>query len=167
MPSARVDGMSRIHLPLARLGMCLDCEVCFEIGTGNCPGCGGGTWIALAKFLETARHRRMVQGVESVPPAHPNGRAAGVHHFIIVARDREALYQHFKQAFAGNPTIDVMLDRRHAERRGSAGGRANDRRRGDRRWRGVEDKLRVLGWAVVRVAASAPPLRAASGALSR
>jgi hypothetical protein len=79
-------------------------------------------------------------------------------HYVIVARDRESLYQHFKEVFAGNPTITVMLDRRQGERRGGAPGLGIERRSGDRRWKTVNDQLRVLGWAVVRIAGSdAPP----------
>jgi len=55
MPSALELTTSRVHLPLMRLGMCLDCEACFEIGVTNCPACGSKTWMPLARFLETAR----------------------------------------------------------------------------------------------------------------
>ena len=146
MPSARLGlQVSRIHVPLTRLGLCLDCEECFEIGLDACPACGSETWMPLARFLETARARRVVQMVDSFPASErPSGSA---HHFIIVAREREALYRHLSESLAGNKTIKVVLDRRGNERNGPNGA---DRRR-DRRWRAIEDQLRVLGWAVVRV----------------
>lgn len=153
MPSARAEArVSRVYLPLTRLGMCLDCEACFEIGAA-CPACGSRTWMPLARFLETARRRRLVQSVESLPPAKAGNASSSERamHHIIVARDREALYQHFKDSFAGNPTVNVIFDRRHGERRGGAPGLGIERRSGDRRWKSVNDQLRVMGWAVVRV----------------
>ena len=141
---------SRVHLPLMRLGMCLDCEACFEIGVTACPACGSKTWTPLARFLETARRRRMVQSVDSLDRSRPRG-AGLAHHVIIVARDREALYQHFKKSFADNATIMVMLDRRRADRRAAATRTPVERRRGDRRWRATDEQIRVLGWAIVRV----------------
>jgi hypothetical protein len=155
MTSDRLEVLtSRVHLPLMRLGMCLDCEACFEIGVTACPACGSKTWMPLARFLEAARRRRMVESVDSLDTPRSR-RAAVTHHFIVVARDREALYQHFKESFAGNAAITVMLDRRRADRRTAAAHAAIERRRGDRRWRAIDEQLRVLGWAVVRVSPSA------------
>ena len=154
MPSDRLETLTpQVHLPLMRLGMCLDCEACFEIGVDTCPACGSTTWAPLARFLETARRRRMVQSVDSPDPSGGAGarRAGAANHCIVVARDREALYHHFKAAFADNATISVVLDRRRAERRTVATDRSIERRRSDRRWRPVDEQLRVLGWAVVRV----------------
>ena len=161
MPSARADvRVSGFHLPFARVGMCLDCEACFEIGSA-CPACGSRTWMPLARFLESARRRRLVQPVESM---HTNGNGRPpdrAMHYVIVARVREALYQHFKDSFAGNPTVSVILDRRHGERRGGAPGLGIERRSRDRRWKSVNDQLRVMGWAVVRVAAAEAPVASA------
>ena len=154
MPSAHADvRVSGVHLPFARVGMCLDCEACFEIGSA-CPACGSRTWMPLARFLENARRRRLVQSVDSMH-ANGNGRAVDrTMHYVIVARDREALYQHFKDSFAGNPTVSVILDRRSGERRGGAPGLGIERRRRDRRWKSVNEQLHVMGWAVVRVASA-------------
>src|SRR5688572_6925315 len=38
---------ARVHLPLRRLALCLDCEECFEIGDEACPACGSETWTPL------------------------------------------------------------------------------------------------------------------------
>ena len=153
MPSARLLPVSRVHLPLMRLGLCLDCEDCFEIGQDACPACGSETWMPLASFLETARARRVTRLVESLaasdaPTPWPTGSA---HHFIVVARDREPLYRHLSETLAGNPTIRVVLDRRRSDRNGFANGSASERRRAERRWRAVDEQLRVFGWAVVRI----------------
>ena len=167
MPSARLGlRVSRFHLPLMRLGLCLDCEVCFEIGIDTCPACGSETWVPLARFLETGGAQRMVHIVESLTrSASGPDDASEVRHFVIVARDRPTLYRHFAEALAGNQTITVLLDRRRSDRRkstrvmsldrgGTLLGRA-ERRRGDRRWRTIDEQLRVMGWAVVRHAATA------------
>jgi hypothetical protein len=156
MPSARAEvRVSRVHLPFARVGMCLDCEACFEIGAG-CPACGSRTWMPLAGFLERTRRRH---GHVAEVRTHRNGNGTSSDRalqLLIVARDREALYHHFKNAFAGNPTISVVLDRRHGERRGGASGLGIERRSGDRRWKVVNDQLRVMGWVVVRAGVEAP-----------
>jgi hypothetical protein len=44
----------QLHVPLRRLALCLDCEVCFELGPATCPACGSTTWTAIARFLEHA-----------------------------------------------------------------------------------------------------------------
>lgn len=151
MPSALELGASRVHLPLMRLGMCLDCEACFEIGVEACPACGSKTWMPLARFMETARRRRLVQPVDSFDGSRGGGGRRGAHHCIVVARDREALYRHFKESLAGNTTITVVLDRRRADRRTTAAARGIERRRAERRWRAIDQQLRVLGWMIVRI----------------
>ena len=148
MPSALEVGPSSVHLPLMRLGMCLDCEACFEIGVAACPACGSKTWMPLARFLETARRRRLVQSVDEGSPR----RSGNAHHYILVARGRDALYQHFREAFAGNATITVIVDRRRGERRGATTDRAGERRR-----HAIDEQLRVMGWAIVRRVGSASP----------
>jgi hypothetical protein len=134
--------------------MCLDCEACFEIGVAACPACGSKTWMPLARFLETARRRRMVHSTDSLDVARGGSprRSGNAHHFIVVARDRDALYQYFREAFAGNATITVVLDRRRATT-----DRVGERRRDERRRHAIDEQLRVLGWAIVREAGSASP----------
>ena len=159
MPSARAEArVSRVHLPFARVGMCLDCEACFEIGA-SCPACGSRTWMPLARFLETTRRRRQGHVADAPSPVWNGHVSDRTMHVVIVARDREALYQHFKSAFAGNPTVSVILDRRHGERRGGAPGHGLERRNAERRWKAVNDQLRVMGYAVVRAGVEAPVAR--------
>ena len=147
------------HLPLRRLALCLDCEACFEIGTSSCPACGGDTWVLLAKFLD--------QGpLKVLPQFHPfpkswtegskhrdeqNGQAAK--QILVVARDRQKLYEYAKRAFSGNSSVEVILDRRTAERRRSPDrSGAPERRRGDRRLMlEIDNHLRAMGWAIVRL----------------
>jgi hypothetical protein len=145
-------------LPLRRLGLCLDCEECFEIGHDACPACGSEAWVALARFLDKHpedRHdsSRASRQTESAL----NGLAGSlgkedreiVRHLLIVARNREHLYGQLKQAFAENEQIQVIVDRRTGERRHRTQGTPAERRKADRRNRKVEEQLRSIGWALV------------------
>lgn len=137
-PQARTTAPA-LHLPLRRVALCLDCEACYEIGAPACFACGGDTWAPLAKFLEQ-RPRR-------VASAKPVAKQ-----LIVIARDQPRLYEYARRSFAGNPTVEVVLDRRRAERRRDEQSRAPERRRGDRRLTlEVDDRLRTVGWAIVRL----------------
>jgi hypothetical protein len=136
-PLRRAPSMSRTgtpagyHFPFRRLALCLDCDACFEIGAGNCRACGSDTWCTIARFLELRD--------EAVRPGQ----------IIVVSRQRPRLYQRLRRAFAGNKSVQVVLDRREGERRrgGAAGQHADRRRLLDRR---AVDEVRVIGWTVVR-----------------
>ena len=147
-----------LHMPLRRLALCLDCEACFEIGISSCPACGGDTWVLLSKFLD--------QGpLKVLPQFHPfpkswtgdskgrdeaSGQAAK--QIVVIARDRQKLFEYAKRAFTGNSSVEVVLDRRRAERRSGERASSPDRRRGDRRLMNeIDNHLRALGWAVVRL----------------
>ena len=153
MIKASKTSTARVHLPLRRLALCLDCDVCFEIGDDPCPACGSETWTPLARFLEMPSAESVSHFLDAfedpTPPRHrrdtPRSR-----HLIIVARNRAKLYEHLKRAFAGNDTVQVILDRRVGERRQSTAGKTPERRRGDRRARpAITDQLRAMGWSVV------------------
>jgi len=115
-------------LPLRRLALCLDCETCFEIGPEHCQACGSETWFALARFLELRGEGHSSQ-------------------LIVVSRQRPRLYERLKRAFAGNKTVQVVLDRRREDASPARPGhdRALDRR--------ASDEVRERGWTVVRRAA--------------
>ena len=113
--------------------------------------------MLLSKFLD--------QGpLKVLPQFHPfpkswtegpkqRGRDESVKQIVVVERDRQKLYEYVKRAFSGNASVDVVLDRRRSERRGAGDrSRASDRRRGDRRLMNeIDNHLRALGWAVVRL----------------
>jgi len=112
--------------------------MCYEIGAPACTACGGDTFVPLANFLEQAPRR-----VQSNKTAKQ---------LIVVARDQQRLYEYARRAFAGNPTVEIVLDRRRAERRREDELRTPERRRGDRRVTlEVDDRLRTTGWAIVRL----------------
>ena len=112
--------------------------------------------MLLSKFLD--------QGpLKVLPQFHPFPKSwtegpkhrddANVKQIVVVERDRQKLYEYVKRAFSGNASIDVVLDRRRSDRRGSGDrSRAPERRRGDRRLMNeIDNHLRALGWAVVRL----------------
>ena len=114
--------------------------------------------MLLSKFLD--------QGpLKVLPQFHPfpkswtegpkhRGTDESVKQIVVVERDRQKLYEYVKRAFSGNASVDVVLDRRRSDRRGSSAdrSRAPERRRGDRRLMNeIDNHLRALGWAVVRL----------------
>jgi len=113
------------QLPFRRLALCLDCEVCFEIGPDRCHACGSETWCTLARFLELRSEPHLSQ-------------------IVVVSRQRPKLYERLKRAFSGNKTVQVILDRRRDEPLQGAEGRV---RALDRR---AADEVRTAGWTVVR-----------------
>jgi CRP-like cAMP-binding protein len=68
---------------------------------------------------------------------------------FVVARVRPELYDHLREGCHGVESIDVVLDRRHAERRRWGASPDAERRRTERRtWR-VDEDLGVFGFAVI------------------
>ena len=72
---------------------------------------------------------------------------------FIVGRQRRALYDSLRRTFAGDDTVQVVLDRRVRERRRRRRPRTSgERRRRERRaQRAIDAKLRARGYAVVGV----------------
>jgi hypothetical protein len=128
--------------------LCVDCEVCFEIGGTTCPACGSSIWVPLARFLEAANSLRRSADATKLP----SNRRPGARQLLIVAKNRLKLYQYMRRAFQGNETVRVLLDQRTGERRRASGSapETSERRKADRRRAvHVDDLLRVLGWAIV------------------
>jgi hypothetical protein len=141
----------RVHIPLARLALCVDCEVCFEIGPEQCPGCGSETWSPLSRFIGDASAKAVVRAVHAlVDEARGlSGSRDGVaHHLLIVGREQPKLYQMLQRELSGNPTVTVIQDRR------GPGGPRGLGRIPNQRWRNVDNQIRALGWAIVRSEAS-------------
>lgn len=67
----------------------------------------------------------------------------------IVSRHESQLYAELRRSFADEPDIEVLVDRRRAERRQTEAVAAIDRRAGDRRQRDISQALNGLGWALV------------------
>jgi hypothetical protein len=137
------------HLPLRQLALCLDCDECFGISSPTCPACGSATWTLLSRFLaqaasaDQARHRAAVAKGQDDPPEM-------VRQVIIVAGDRAHLYEHLKRGFAGNGTVRVLLNRRVIAGRARSGPYGTERRQADRRLPSkVDALLRAIGCAIV------------------
>jgi len=64
------------------------------------------------------------------------------HRLFIVARGDDHLYEELRQQFAANPEVEVLVDRRHAERRRDQTLYDPERRRGDRPNAVVADRIR-------------------------
>ena len=71
---------------------------------------------------------------------------------FIVSTRRSDLYAKLTIALAGEPNVEVYLDRRLGQRRSISVGSQTDRRRAERRQRqAVDAEIRDRGWAVVKV----------------
>jgi hypothetical protein len=82
-------------------------------------------------------------------------QSGGSRQLIVVAPGREHLYNFFRRAFAGNPTVQVILDRRVVDRRQHAASRERERRRRLRRSPlRIDGTLRAEGWTIIRLSAS-------------
>ncbi|HEV8471604.1 MAG TPA: hypothetical protein VGR82_02410 [Methylomirabilota bacterium] len=136
----------RLHVPLARVALCADCEVCFEIGPDTCPACGGETWSTLSRFLGHATDGAVVRAVRAVVAetrcADPDRR--GTHHLVIVSREQPKLFEMLRRELQDNAAVTVISDRRG--RRGPSA----LTRLPDQRWRNVDRQIAALGWAIVR-----------------
>ncbi len=66
---------------------------------------------------------------------------------FIVARQLPGVYEHLCQQFGAEPDVEVIIDRRKAPASGAEGHHV-ERRRNDR----VDEQLRVMGYAFVRIA---------------
>ena len=72
--------------------------------------------------------------------------------FFIVSRESPKQFEYLTRAFAKEESVQIILDRRVAERRvRQTPGDGSERRRSDRRSRTHLDReLKTLGWALVR-----------------
>lgn len=69
---------------------------------------------------------------------------------FIVARDRKDLFESLRRTFSGDDGVEVLMDRRGAQRRSAPIAPPTERRRRDRRInRAVARKLEERGYAVV------------------
>ena len=77
-------------------------------------------------------------------------------HLFLIARQDARLYEYLVERFQGDRNVEVILDRRHGERRGRANGSSadasGDRRRGDRRTRGELDlELKIRSHVILTI----------------
>ena len=143
------------HLPLRRLGLCLDCDECFELGCATCPACGSRTWSPLARFIdllsEPRAHRSGGSARKALPGRAPSADKGIPRYLLVIARHQREFSDALQRAFAGHETVQVILDRRVSQRRQRQGAFLLDRRRNDRRRNSsaIDEQLRTLGWSLV------------------
>ena len=77
-------------------------------------------------------------------------RMPPIRHLWIVARPETDLFVYLSQRFAGRPHVELILDRRHGERRQRAASPTIERRQADRRQHPVEADLARLGVTIVQ-----------------
>ncbi|HET7379338.1 MAG TPA: hypothetical protein VFJ24_04780 [Gaiellales bacterium] len=73
---------------------------------------------------------------------------------FVVGRHLPAVYEHLCRQFAGEPDVEVFVDRRVAQRRHGGHGMppSRERRQRDRRRNAkADEELRTMGYAFVRV----------------
>jgi hypothetical protein len=134
---------ARLYFPLARLVLCADCEVCFEIGFDACPACGGRTWSPLSRLIGQAADGAVARAVRAVVAETSGAGGGDAHHLVIVSREQPKLFEMLRRELQGNQTVTVIMDRR-GNRPQPALARMN------LRWRNVDRQIAALGWAIVR-----------------
>jgi len=146
---AQVTVAPRAHVPLARLALCLDCEVCFEIGPEKCPACSSETWSPLSRFIGDTSEKAAVKAVRAlVEEARGLSAARGGQHLLIVSRTQPKLFEMLQRELGDSPAVSVILDRRGQ-------GPMPTGRMPNQRWRNVDYQIRALGWAIVRAETTA------------
>ena len=76
----------------------------------------------------------------------------------IVARDHPELFAYLRDRFSGDGTVEVILDRRFAQRRQGGAHHTPERRRADRRTRPeVDQELKIRAHAIISVQDSNGP----------
>lgn len=72
-------------------------------------------------------------------------------YLLTVAREKPALFDYLRQAFAGEKEVQIVFDRRRGQRRQRAPASESGRRRADRRSPPTtEENLRAYGFSVFR-----------------
>jgi hypothetical protein len=139
----------RLYIPLARLALCVDCEVCFEIGPDQCPACGSDTWSPLSRFIGNASEKAVVRAVHALVEETRGivSGSEGARHLLIVSRTQPKLFQMLQRELSENPSVTVIQDRRGTAPPTIA-------RIPNQRWRNVDHQIRALGWAIVRAEGS-------------
>lgn len=69
---------------------------------------------------------------------------------FVVKRDRVDLYETLKRSFAGEASVEIVLDRRHRERRRASSPPRVEHRTDERRIRTISRTLESNSFAVVR-----------------
>jgi hypothetical protein len=78
-------------------------------------------------------------------------------HIFIVSRAHRELFEYLALRFSGEKNVEVVLDRRTAERRGRPTVHPNERRRRDRRHRpAIDEELLSRSHSIVTISEDEP-----------
>ncbi len=136
-----------------RYKRCPKCQARILRTTEFCPHCGLSMPGSFPHGpLVTGDARKAMQDIAEGGVGSPT-RGPGMRgrYLVIVARDRRDLYEYLKAAFAYEPGVHVLQERRQAQRRRRSDAPSSDRRRKDRRSRPkVDAHMRTFGFAIVR-----------------
>jgi len=150
--SALYELVKQLRAPEPGHRRCPRCRVMVRDTVEVCPRCGLG--------LPSTSPHLPVQGAEALKAAAPSTEAIARRHpprvpavkpYVVIALpDRRELYEYFRRKFRRAATIEVVRDRRVADRRRRAAERPVDRRQRDRRARrAIDTELRAFGFAIV------------------
>jgi hypothetical protein len=144
--SALYDFVRRLRVPGAGYRRCTRCRALLRDLAEVCRHCGvrlSPTW-ALAPDVPGR------QTPEARAPRHAPTAPAVERYLLIAARERQDLYEYFKQKFGSTAAIEVVRERRVADRRKRATTPPLDGRRRERRARPALDvELKAFGFAIV------------------
>ena len=150
--SALYEFVNQLRAPESGYKRCPRCRVMVREVAEFCPRCGLGLPSTLPHLSVPGAEalRAAAQITEAIARRHTPRVPAVKRYVVIAVPDRRELYEYFKRKFRRTATIEVVPDRRVADRRRGAAERPVDRRRGDRRARhAIDAELRAFGFAIV------------------
>src|SRR5207245_7838693 len=120
---------------------------------GSCSPCVRALMLTWKERTAIARH-------DDTPPAEDDdrqrgSRASGTRYLFIVSREQESLYEYLLQQFSEEPdrNVEIILDRRSAQRRTRTDPVVIERRAADRRTSPkVDIQLRTQSGVIVTYA---------------
>jgi rRNA maturation protein Nop10 len=136
-----------------RYKRCSKCQARLARSSESCRHCGHSpaSSVPPPPFVPTETQQMLRQLAEGAPVRSPERFDVTGRYLVIVNRDHRNLYSYLKTAFSGEAGVQVIQERRSAERRGKSGKAPVERRRRDRRRRPEgEAEVRKYGVAVVR-----------------
>jgi hypothetical protein len=152
--SALYEFVKQLRTPEFGYKRCPRCRVMVRDIAEFCPQCGLGLPSTLPPLsvhgAEAEARTAAAPSTEAIARRQTPREPAIKPYIVIALRDRRELYEYFKRKFHRAATIEVVRDRRVADRRRSAAERPVDRRQRDRRARhAIDAELRAFGFAIV------------------
>ncbi len=150
--SALYEFVRRLRVPGSGYRRCSRCRALLRDIADFCPHCGlslpsalPSPPVFLAEALGSGREETEVTA-EDPPPTVPTG----ARYLVIAASDRQELYEYFRRKFSRAPAIEVVRERRVADRRKRPALVLLDRRSRDQRARPtLNAELQTFGFAIV------------------